>query len=60
MILERLLIETDLRVLILDPNSDFVHLGQVRAGADPALAGRPIIAVRDREGRYRALVARPA
>jgi uncharacterized protein len=39
-ILERLLIETDLRVLILDPNSDFVHLGQVRAGADPALAGR--------------------
>ena len=39
-ILERLLIETDLRVLVLDPNSDFVRLGQVRATADPALAGR--------------------
>jgi len=39
-ILERLLIETDLRVLVLDPNSDFVHLGRVRAGADQALAGR--------------------
>jgi hypothetical protein len=39
-ILERLLIETDLRVLVLDPNSDFVRLGQVRAGADQALARR--------------------
>jgi DNA helicase HerA-like ATPase len=39
-ILERLLIETDLRVVVLDPNSDFVRLGEVRAGADPGLAGR--------------------
>ena len=39
-ILERLLTETDLRVVVLDPNSDFVRLGQVRAGADPLLAGR--------------------
>ena len=39
-ILERLLIETDLRLVILDPNSDFVRLGKVRAGADPALAER--------------------
>ncbi len=39
-ILERLLIETDLRVVVLDPNSDFVRLGQVRADADPVLAGR--------------------
>jgi hypothetical protein len=39
-ILERLLIETGLRVLILDPNSDFVHLGRVRAAADQALAER--------------------
>ena len=30
-ILEQLLIETDLRVVVLDPNSDFVRLGQVRA-----------------------------
>jgi hypothetical protein len=39
-ILERLLIETDLRLVVLDPNSDFVSLGQVRADADPALAER--------------------
>lgn len=39
-ILERLLIETDLRLVILDPNSDFVRLGEVRADADPALADR--------------------
>src|SRR5271169_6514571 len=39
-ILERLLIETDLRIVVLDPNSDFVRLGQVRVGADPTLAAR--------------------
>jgi len=39
-ILERLLIETDLRMVVLDPNSDFVRLGQVRLGADPTLAAR--------------------
>jgi uncharacterized protein len=39
-ILERLLTETDLRLVILDPNSDFVRLGTVRAGTDPALAER--------------------
>jgi uncharacterized protein len=39
-ILERLLIETDLRMVILDPNSDFVHLGKVRADADPTLGRR--------------------
>ena len=39
-ILERLLTETSLRLVILDPNSDFVRLGTVRAGTDPALAER--------------------
>jgi uncharacterized protein len=39
-ILERLLIETGLRIVILDPNSDFTRLGQVRHGADPALTHR--------------------
>jgi uncharacterized protein len=39
-ILEQLLTETDLRLVVLDPNSDFVRLGKVRGGADPALAGR--------------------
>ncbi len=45
-ILERLLIETDLRMVVLDPNSDFVRLGQVRIGADPTLAERYQEAVR--------------
>lgn len=40
MILERLLTETDLRMVILDPNSDFVRLATVRKGTDPALAER--------------------
>jgi hypothetical protein len=39
-ILERLLTETDLRMVIFDPNSDFTRLGEVRPDADPALAGR--------------------
>jgi hypothetical protein len=37
---ERLLTETDLRMVIFDPNSDFTRLGEVRPDADPALAGR--------------------
>jgi len=39
-ILERLLIETDLRIVILDPNSDFVRLTDVRDGADADAADR--------------------
>ena len=39
-LLERLLHETELRIVILDPNSDFVRLGETREGADPALAAR--------------------
>ncbi len=39
-ILEQLLTETDLRMVVLDPNSDFVRLGQVRGGADPDAAKR--------------------
>ncbi len=33
-ILEHLLVDTDLRVLVLDPNSDFVRLGSVRDGSE--------------------------
>ena len=33
-ILERLLVETTLRIVVLDPNSDFVHLGEPRDGVD--------------------------
>ena len=39
-ILEQLLTETDLRIVVLDPNSDFVRLGEVRGGADAAMAER--------------------
>jgi uncharacterized protein len=39
-ILERLLVETSLRLVILDPNSDFVRLGRLREGVDPAHADR--------------------
>jgi DNA helicase HerA-like ATPase len=46
-ILERLLLETRLRIVILDPNSDFVRLGHVRAGADP---GRPGDTAKQRAG----------
>jgi hypothetical protein len=37
-VLERVVLGTRLPVVILDPNSDFVKMDRVRAGADPALA----------------------
>lgn len=40
LVLERLLLETDLRIVILDPNSDFVRLADLRGDADPDLAKR--------------------
>jgi hypothetical protein len=40
LLLERLLAETTLRVVILDPNSDYVGLPRLREGADPELAAR--------------------
>ena len=39
-LLERLLMETSLRVVVLDPNSDYVRLGEARADADPAALER--------------------
>ena len=39
-VLEELLARTALRMVVLDPNSDFVRLGIVRDGADPAVAER--------------------
>jgi DNA helicase HerA-like ATPase len=38
--LERLLLETDLRIIILDPNSDYVRLGSLRDGVDAAVTAR--------------------
>jgi DNA helicase HerA-like ATPase len=40
LILERLLMATDLRVVVLDPNSDHVRLGEARAGASEELRCR--------------------
>jgi DNA helicase HerA-like ATPase len=38
--LERLLLDTDLRIVVLDPNSDFVRLADVRSGVDADLERR--------------------
>ena len=38
--LEQLLLETRLPVVVLDPNSDYVRMGEVRAGVDEPLAAR--------------------
>src|SRR4029453_14434257 len=38
LLLEKLLAETTLRIVILDPNSDYVGLGRLREGADPGRA----------------------
>jgi uncharacterized protein len=51
-ILEQLLLETSLRIIILDPNSDYVRLTEVREGADPETA--------ERYGRAAAGVEAPA
>jgi DNA helicase HerA-like ATPase len=40
LVLERLLLDTELRMVIIDPNSDFVRLRDARADADPAAAAR--------------------
>jgi DNA helicase HerA-like ATPase len=39
-LLERLLMETTLRIVVLDPNSDYVRLGDPRADADEAALER--------------------
>jgi DNA helicase HerA-like ATPase len=39
-VLERLLLETSLRIVVLDPNSDFVRLDDVRDDVDAELADR--------------------
>ena len=40
LVLERLLVETRLRLVILDPNSDYVRLAETRASASPKLVER--------------------
>src|SRR5215211_4581499 len=38
LVLEQLLVGTRLRMIILDPNSDYIRLSEVRETADPAIA----------------------
>jgi len=45
-VLEQLLVETGLRLVILDPNSDYVRLGETRAGLDSVVADRYAAAAR--------------
>ncbi|HSK15877.1 MAG TPA: ATP-binding protein [Gaiellaceae bacterium] len=40
LVLERLLLETALRIVVLDPNSDYVRLGRLREGRDSELGAR--------------------
>jgi len=60
-LLEQLLLETSLRIVILDPNSDYARLRRPRAGTDPELAARLELATRTVQGapelgpRYRAV-----
>jgi Helicase HerA, central domain len=46
LVLERLLVETSLRIVILDPNSDYVRLHESRSGTQPDLAARYAAAAR--------------
>jgi hypothetical protein len=46
-LLERVLTETRLRVVVLDPNGDFVRLATVRSGTDPPTAARYRAAARE-------------
>jgi DNA helicase HerA-like ATPase len=39
-VLEQLLLETSLRIVVLDPNSDFVRVGSLRDGVDGDVADR--------------------
>jgi hypothetical protein len=40
LVLERLLVETGLRLVILDPNSDYVRLAETRAGLEASVVDR--------------------
>ena len=46
LVLEQLLVGTSLRMVILDPNSDYVRLAEVRDNAEPAVAAEYAAAAR--------------
>ena len=59
-VLEQLLLETGLRIVILDPNSDFARIGTARADTDAAIASagaRSPAASRSTPGRASAACA---
>jgi DNA helicase HerA-like ATPase len=47
MLLEQLILRTTLRIVVIDPNSDYVRLGKVRSGVPRAVAGAYRRSVRD-------------
>ncbi len=51
-ILERLLVETSLRIVILDPNSDFVRLSELRDDVERDVGDRYATAARDVDVRH--------
>jgi DNA helicase HerA-like ATPase len=60
-ILERLLLETDLRIVVLDPNSDFVRLDRIRPLADVNRTSSRELSPESYDGffeRYRRIVPR--
>lgn len=58
-ILERLLVETDLRIVIIDPNSDYVRLGELRT-TPPADGSSDPLAERYSQSASGIRVLRPA
>lgn len=46
LVLEQLLVETGLRMVVLDPNSDYVRLAETRTGLDSTVADRYAAAAR--------------
>ena len=60
LLLERVLAETTIRVVVLDPNSDYVRLAHVREGAHPLLTARYSRVTERRRGVARRPGGRPS
>ena len=51
-VLERVLQDTDLRIFVLDPNSDYVHLGSLLDPSDTDLTDEQYVAAHGRHAAY--------
>lgn len=51
-ILERVLQDTDLRLVVVDPNSDYVHLGELLPREETGLSAEEYAAAQGRRARY--------